>query len=251
MLELSAALRAENASLARELDGRVSALFGVAIGAIVLAMTTLLAGWWVVHSREQLQRLGVHLAQQARVDDLTGVWNRRMVIGLLEREVARAARSGLPVAVILYDLDHFKRVNDTLGHPAGDRVLVDVSATVSRSLRGYDVLGRLGKVGEGDPEGLVGRYGGEEFLVVLPGHALEDGKLVAERLRQAIEVLDTLAAHGARITASFGVAASVAGAQVQAADLIQAADTALYRAKETGRDRVEVHGELLEGPIWS
>jgi GGDEF domain-containing protein len=254
LLDLTTALRAENAALSRSLDRRVTALFGVAIGAIGLAVTTLVASWWVLRSRERLERMGERLARQARVDYLTGVWNRRMVIGLLEREIARAARGGLPTAVILYDLDHFKRINDTLGHPAGDRALVDVSGTVSRLLRGYDVVGRLTTRGEAPPQGSeewVGRYGGEEFLVVLPGHSLQDGLLVAERLRAAIEGLDTLAAEGARITASFGVAASMAGAQVEASALIQAADAALYRAKEAGRNRVEAHGALLEGPIWS
>jgi GGDEF domain-containing protein len=254
LLALTAALRAESASASSALDANVGSLFTVALGAILLAMTTLLASWWVLRSREQLERMGERLARQARVDYLTGVWNRRMVIGLLEREIVRAARSGLPTAVILYDLDHFKRINDTLGHPAGDRALVDVSATVSRLLRGYDVLGRLGTKGEAQGQGneeLVGRYGGEEFLVVLPGHGLEDGMLVAERLRAAIAALDTLAAEGAHITASFGVAASMAGAAVEANELIQAADSALYQAKEAGRDRVEAHSALLEGPIWS
>ena len=254
LLALTTALRAESAAVSRALDTQVGSLFSVALGAIVLAMTTLVASWWVLRSREQLERLQARLARQARVDYLTGVWNRRMVISLLEREIQRAARGGLPTAVILYDLDHFKGINDTLGHPAGDRALVDVSATVSRLLRGYDLVGRLATQGEPPSQGseeLLGRYGGEEFLVVLPGHGLQDGLLVAERLRAAIEALDTLAAEGARITASFGVAASMNGALVEAADLIQAADGALYLAKERGRNRVEVHDAPLEGPIWS
>jgi GGDEF domain-containing protein len=249
LLELTGALRAENAALSRKLDRHVSNLFTVAIGAIVLAMIALVTSWWVLRSRERIGRLGERIARQARVDYLTGVWNRRMVIGLLERELARSARLGLSVSVVMYDLDHFKRINDTLGHAAGDRALVEVSAAVSGSLRGYDLLGRLGEDEANDE--LVGRYGGEEFLVVLPGHDLADGQLVAERLRQAIEDLDTFAEQGRRITASFGVAASMAGAAVDAHALIDAADAALYQAKETGRNRVVAHQSPLEGPIWS
>ncbi len=257
MLALERALQLESAALGRELEDRVSSLFMVAIGAIVLAMTTLLFSWWTLASRERLRGMGERLARQARVDYLTGVWNRRMVIGLLERELARSARLGLPVSVVMYDLDHFKGINDTLGHAAGDRVLVDVSATVAALLRGYDLLGRLGdeptapRLSTELGEELVGRYGGEEFLVVLPGHDLEHGQLVAERLRLAIEALPTLADQGARVTASFGVAASMAGARVVAGDLIHAADSALYQAKEQGRNRVVVQPEPLEGPMWS
>ena len=256
MLALERALQLESAALGRQLSRRVGSLFLVAIGAIVLAMTTLVSSWWTLASRERLRLMGERLARQARVDYLTGVWNRRMVIGLLERELARSARLGLPVSVVMYDLDHFKGINDTLGHAAGDRALVEVSATVATLLRGYDLLGRLG---DRDSDGLtaevgeelVGRYGGEEFLVVLPGHDLEHGQLVAERLRLAIEALQTLAPQGAQITASFGVAASMAGARVDAHDLIQAADEALYQAKEQGRNRVVLHSDPLEGPIWS
>jgi GGDEF domain-containing protein len=256
LLELTGALRAENAALSRTLEDHVGDLFAVALGAIVLAMTTLVTSWWVLRTRERIERMGERIARQARVDYLTGVWNRRMVIGLLERELARSARLGLSVSVVMYDLDHFKRINDTLGHAAGDRALVEVSAAVSGLLRGYDLLGRIGE--EDAPAGtstasdeLVGRYGGEEFLVVLPGHDLADGRLVAERLRQAIEGLDTFAEQGRRITASFGVAASMAGAAVDAHALIDAADSALYRAKEQGRNQVAVHERPLEGPIWS
>ena len=257
LLALGDGLRAESGALSRDLENRVGALFMVAIGAIALAMTTLVASWWTLASREHLRRMGERLARQARVDYLTGVWNRRMVIGQLERELARSARLGLPVSVLMYDLDHFKSVNDALGHAAGDRALVEVSATVSRQLRGYDLLGRLGD----EPEGLgsrdglgdemLGRYGGEEFLVVLPGHDLEHGQLVAERLRRAIESLETFSDEGRTITASFGVAASMAGARVEAHGLIEAADGALYRAKERGRNRVELCPEPLEGPMWS
>ncbi len=254
VLSLGTALRAESAALSGKLEGGVQLLFIIAIGAMVLAMTTLVSGWWTLATRDELRRMSARFRRQARVDYLTGVWNRRMVIGLLEREIARAARLGLPVSVVMYDLDHFKSINDTLGHAAGDRALIEVSAAVSRQLRGYDLLGRLGDQ-EGDgteaSDELLGRYGGEEFLVVLPGHGPEDGELVAERLRQAIEALQTFEGHDRRITASFGVASTAAGARVSANELIQAADEALYAAKEGGRNRVVVVERGLEGPIWS
>jgi GGDEF domain-containing protein len=253
LLDLSEALRAEQDTISQQIERRIDRLFLVAIGAIVLAVSNLVSSWWVLSSRERLSRLGERLSRQAQVDYLTGVWNRRMVLELLDRELLRSARGGLPVAVIMFDLDHFKRINDSLGHTAGDRALIAVSAQVSRLLRGYDLLGRMataeGQDGEGDE--LLGRYGGEEFLVVLPGHDLAEGRLVAERLRGEIEALPTLREEGRVITASFGVAASIAGAQVPAAALIQAADEALYRAKERGRNRVELCPEPLEGPIWS
>jgi two-component system cell cycle response regulator len=146
----------------------------------------------------------------------------------LERELARAEREGGPVAVIMLDLDHFKRINDTFGHVAGDEVLRETARRMKATVRVYDT---------------VGRYGGEEFIVVLPGA----DALVASRVAQRLRV--QLSAGGMRtpegevpVTASLGVAACEAGAMVSPEELIRRADGALYRAKTSGRDRVVTAG---------
>jgi len=157
-------------------------------------------------------------------DLLTGLANRRKLDTLLEREVARAQRLGSPLSVVMIDLDHFKRVNDTHGHPAGDAVLSAVGRTLLAQLREIDG---------------AGRYGGEELLLLLPGTHLEGARAAAERLREAIARLavehDGKLLH---VTASAGCATLDALQPRSAAELVQAADTALYAAKEAGRDCV-------------
>ena len=126
-----------------------------------------------------------------------------------------------PAAILLIDLDHFKIVNDTHGHLAGDEVLKEVAEILVRELRGYDA---------------VGRYGGEEFIALLPGVSGLAAAGIGERLRERISSNNSNA--GITVTASIGVAASVSGAGPSLEDVIGAADTALYEAKATGRDRV-------------
>jgi len=160
---------------------------------------------------------------QARHDALTGLWARRVVIDHLERELSRGKRLEGCVAVILADIDHFKRVNDTYGHLVGDEVLVQVAQRLKGSLRMYDGLGR---------------YGGEEFLVVAECRSEEDAVLVAERLRSALEETPVATASGPLVvTASVGVATSLSHGW-NGRDLLSAADTALYDAKHAGRNRV-------------
>ncbi len=155
---------------------------------------------------------------------LTGVWNRGTIIEILQRELARAAREGTSVGVIMADLDHFKRINDTLGHLAGDIALREVSRRMGIMLRPYDA---------------IGRYGGEEFLVVLPGCDLPGALGVAERMRQAIAEMPVAVPTGTtRITVSLGAAAGE-GPSLDADGLIRKADETLYRAKRGGRNRVE------------
>jgi diguanylate cyclase (GGDEF)-like protein len=168
----------------------------------------------LLRAREQMRHYAEH-------DDLTGLWNHRIIIERLRQEVDRSQREGSPLSLILVDLDHFKNVNDTFGHPAGDLVLKEISAVLQRSVRSYD---------------WVGRYGGEEFLLILPGSNFAGARIRAENMRIAVQ-----AAHihdGDRIipiTASFGVAA---GFPSQYEILIQTADEALYRAKDNGRNCV-------------
>ncbi len=167
-------------------------------------------------------------------DALTGVANRRSLIAALERDVARAVRTREPYALMMLDIDHFKAVNDTRGHLAGDQVLCHVAAMLRTRLRAQD---------------LVGRYGGEEFLVLLPDTPLRGAMELAEVLRQA--VAQTPCMHEGRalpVTVSIGVC----GGRLEQGDhgdlLIHTADQALYAAKAAGRNRVE--GALLprDGP---
>ncbi len=183
------------------------------------------AGRRIVDLQTQLLAAQEALQHQATHDALTGLWNRPAILNALRREQQRARREGKPLCVVMLDLDHFKRINDTYGHAAGDDVLYQAAQRIQASLRPYDE---------------VGRYGGEEFLIVLSGCGQADGLALAERLRQAIagEPLKTLVGP-LSITASLGLAASPPDARLSAGALVRAADAALYRAKEAGRNRVE------------
>lgn len=171
------------------------------------------------------------MRHHASLDHLTGLWNRRMVLEQLDRELNRVKREKRPLSVAMLDIDRFKGINDRHGHAAGDAVLRDTAAAISSQLREYD---------------FVGRYGGEEFI--LPGCELAEGEMIAERVRARI------AAEPVRygelripVTASLGVA-NTRTAMIVGTDLIAAADEALYRAKENGRDRVEVSAGVVVAP---
>jgi diguanylate cyclase (GGDEF)-like protein len=165
--------------------------------------------------------------QQATHDALTGALNRRTIVEGLTRELSRARRDGVSVSIIMIDLDHFKHINDTYGHPVGDKVLCEAVQRVQRELRSHDLLGR---------------YGGEEFLVVLPGCASAHTEKVAERLRRCLaDEPMNLPGGQVLVTSSFGVASSAGGVD-DVGSLLQRADVSLYRAKREGRNRV-VFGE--------
>jgi diguanylate cyclase (GGDEF)-like protein len=168
----------------------------------------------LLRTKEQMRHYAEH-------DDLTGLWNHRIIVERLRIEVDRSRREGLPVSVILADLDYFKRINDTYGHPAGDHVLKEASATFQHMVRSYD---------------WVGRYGGEEFLLILPGSGYVHARQRAEELRIAVQnacVQD--GEHTIPLTASFGVASGFPSSHEE---LIREADEALYRAKNSGRNCV-------------
>lgn len=171
-----------------------------------------------------LQRREQALHEQAVTDPLTGLYNRRYFAEHLPRELLRATRGATAVAVILLDLDHFKRVNDTLGHDAGDVVLIEIGSLLRRSVRGSDI---------------ACRYGGEEFALVLPQTGLEAALRRAEEIRVAVRDLDLqyLGKPIGKITMSLGVALFPDDAD-DTDSLIRAADEALYHAKAAGRDRV-------------
>lgn len=163
-------------------------------------------------------------------DPLTQVFNRRYLERRLDEEVARSKRYGLDLSVLMLDIDHFKSVNDTYGHRAGDAVLSTLSRLMKSSLREPDV---------------VTRYGGEEFLLICVSTAIDEARLVAERLRQLVEshrveISDHTGA-GRSIQISISIGAAGLGGGIDSKDkLIQAADGALYRAKQEGRNRVVV-----------
>jgi len=163
------------------------------------------------------------LADLARRDALTGLANRRAFEEALQREVARARRTGAALAVVALDIDHFKRVNDTHGHAAGDLVLAEVAARAQRALRAEDLLARIG---------------GEELAALLPGATLAAAAEVAERIRHAVGDRGIpVAATAIDVTVSLGCAALLADEREGAA-LLARADARLYDAKRAGRNRV-------------
>lgn len=167
-------------------------------------------------------------------DDKTGLANFREFQRHLVAEFDRSARYRTPLSLIFLDLDHFKQINDTLGHPAGDRVLQEFAVLVEGGARASDI---------------AARYGGEEFAIVLPHTEGEMGLRVAERILAAVREFVFLAdSRPTHITVSAGVATFAAGDSIDSADaLLRAADRALYRAKESGRDRVVFEATPLTG----
>jgi two-component system, cell cycle response regulator len=181
------------------------------------------AGTRIVELQEQLLSTREALRVQATRDYLTNLWNRSAILHELERELARSKREGEPVGVVLGDLDHFKSINDTWGHAAGDLALRQAADRMRGSLRPYDSLGR---------------YGGEEFLLVMPGASLEDTIWLADRVRVAIRTEPVLwKGDEIPLSCSFGCT-SGSGGRTTADELIRVADEALYSAKRSGRDRV-------------
>jgi two-component system cell cycle response regulator len=168
----------------------------------------------------------------ARHDTLTGLWNRRVILEHLEAEISRARRHGGCVGAVLGDIDHFKSINDTHGHPVGDEVLVQVARRLRDSLRTYDGLGR---------------YGGEEFLAVMACRSDADAALVADRLLHAVADEPFATSAGAlHVTISLGVATTLTHS-FDSTRLLAASDAALYQAKHDGRNRLVVAGPELTG----
>ncbi len=219
----------------RQIELRALASHGVPFGAMVLAATAevgdrarRLVEATTVSLSMSLRNALTHqeVEQLAAIDALTGLYNRRLGLQRLEEEFARAERARSPLSVVLFDVDHFKQVNDTHGHLAGDRVLRTMADTVTAIVR------------EGDT---VVRLGGEEFLAILPGASLVDAHDIAERMRHACA--EAVVPHGAipiSVTVSFGVAGSPHPGIATTAHLISRADEAMYAAKRAGRNRVVV-----------
>ncbi len=157
-------------------------------------------------------------------DGMTGIHNKRYFSEFLEREIAVASRYGHPLTLVMFDVDHFKKINDSVGHLAGDAVLKDLANRIKPRIRRED---------------LFARYGGEEFACVLPSTALPGGVVFAEHLRQLIEERPTMFDNnGISFTISIGVTTMTKENQVDATTLVKRADDNLYAAKRGGRNRV-------------
>ncbi len=178
----------------------------------------------IIDLQAELLQAQEALRVQATRDSLTQLWNRRAIYDILLKELSRCQREGVPLGLVIGDLDRFKTINDTYGHNTGDAVLVEVSSRMLHSVRPYDS---------------VGRYGGEEFLLILPRCGKEETIAAAERMRaqvnrEPIQVgSDTL-----NVSSSFGATTLEPGQAIAGAEaLIGAADRALYKAKQQGRDK--------------
>ncbi len=209
---------------ATELCAAVLVALGMTISCLTLIVALPLA--------TLLQRSFRHtqLLNEARADAKTGLLNAATWEREAAAEVARAVRTGAPLAVALLDLDRFKQINDTHGHLLGDEVLRQIAGTMTQILRDYD---------------LAGRFGGEEFVMLLPHTRAVDALRIAERVRAHISQLPiyaggTAGAERVPVTVSIGVAALDAGSRRELTELLAAADAALYRAKASGRDQVQM-----------
>jgi len=182
---------------------------------------------------KELEEKRAQLEKLSRTDGLTGLINRRHFDERLAEEFTRSMRYRSPLSCLLLDIDHFKKVNDTWGHPFGDVVLKEVAAAAKRALRDVDI---------------IGRYGGEELIALLPETAPDEAWRAAERLRMGVEAMRLTCRSGpkpetVRCTVSIGVATFPGPGIEAAAELVQAADECLYEAKQGGRNQVR---QLLE-----
>ncbi len=195
--------------------GEIETFLVVLVGALLLSTMALTAA---------LADTGQQHAAISLRDDLTGAFNRRAFVRLFEREEERSRALGLPIAMVCFDLDHFKTINDQLGHAAGDRVLAAVTAEAQAILR---------------PQDLLFRWGGDEFVILLPHTDAEEAHAIAEQLRARVaEEVSVVSPTGVQpVTLSAGVA-SRGPDETGLDDLVVAADTAVYRAKALGRNRV-------------
>jgi two-component system cell cycle response regulator len=185
----------------------------------------LMVGKRILALQEELISAREAMRHSATHDSLTGLMNRKAVMDGLRKELARSKREGTSVAVALVDVDHFKVVNDELGHLFGDEALKQVALRLRSGLRNYDS---------------VGRYGGEEFLLVLPGCDLAAALVRAEQIRAGISTTPVKTSAGERsVTVSVGVAVSKGSGEGDVERVLDASDVALYQAKKNGRNRVE------------
>lgn len=178
----------------------------------------------ILDLQDQLVGAREALREQATHDPLTGLLNRGAVLDTLQKECARSDRAGADLGVIMLDVDHFKAINDTYGHLVGDGVLREIAWRLRASIRTYDS---------------IGRFGGEEFLVVAPGCGVAAAQELAERLRACVGDTEIpCAGRALAVTVSLGAASRAVGARHDL--LLRSADDALYAAKSNGRNRLEI-----------
>jgi len=208
--------------------GIAHARISLAAGVVLVSFLCSSARLLVTHHR--LLDAQDALRREATHDSLTGLWNRRAILNILERELLRGQRESISVGIIMADVDHFKSVNDSRGHAAGDIVLRIVSSAIAATVRPYDS---------------VGRYGGEEFLIVAPGCNPEEVWHLAERVRATVANCSiVLAGERVPVTLSIGI---TSGQNADQPDpLLRAADLAMYQAKHAGRNRVEPRPKSTE-----
>ena len=163
------------------------------------------------------------LGKLAHIDGLTGLWNRAHFDERWTASISENHRSERPLCIALFDLDHFKSLNDTYGHPAGDAALQGFAKLIKREIRASDI---------------PCRYGGEEFALIMPGTTPEEGSIVCERIRQDLAAMNWPAHPERKVTVSIGIAGADAAVDVSAEQWLADTDKALYRAKKSGRDRV-------------
>lgn len=175
---------------------------------------------------QSLEQANADLKRLSRTDGLTQISNRRYFDEQISIEWSRAQRNNDEIAIILFDVDYFKQVNDNFGHPVGDTMLTKIAETALTSLK--------------RPTDLIARYGGEEFIILLPGSDIQGALTLAENIRASIENLELVVGENiAQVTISCGVASSFPAKKGTITQLISSADKALYRAKSDGRNRVE------------
>jgi diguanylate cyclase (GGDEF)-like protein len=194
---------------------------GLAAAVVLLSFVGSSASLLVTQNRLLLAKES--LRREASRDGLTSLWNRKAILAILERDLLRAERDGEPVGLIMIDVDHFKAINDSRGHGAGDAVLRIIASGIAAVVRPYDS---------------VGRCGGEEFLIVAPGCGLAETWELAERVRSHVAGCSiVVSGANVQVSLSLGVATGLAASGME--KLLHAADTALYQAKNAGRNRVE------------
>lgn len=212
--------------LSNRLNGAAACVLGWALSVLLWRKftTITLQQQQLENANTDLQEKQRELERLTRLDGLTGLFNRNTFVELTKKELDRAQRQGTATAILLLDLDHFKRVNDTWGHPAGDAVLKHAAMIASTTVRSTD---------------LVGRLGGEEFIVLLPGTSIEAARNLAEKIRMRLEgEAATWNDTRMAITVSIGIAGTTASEKQSFEVLYHDADKALYVAKQRGRNRV-------------
>lgn len=221
-------------AVTRVVTGSFDPGLGLFIAVLAPALLVPFGSYFHISMAVRLQEANEQLKALSETDPLTGAYNRRRFLEVADHQLALARRHCFPTSVLIIDFDHFKSVNDDFGHLAGDRVLVEASALIRRTLRESDTLAR---------------FGGEEFICLLPHTAREGALMVAQRIREAIRS-ETFAHDGQRLR----VTVSIGGVTCETSEtglerLTSKADTLLYQAKQGGRDRYMIEALPRQGAL--